>query len=65
MAWGGTVEAVRTLGELLALIGDGLGRDVMGRQSVKRLTRRGMEREYMVTVMGVGEGYGGLMAKVE
>ena len=37
----------------------------MGRQSVKRLMRRKMEGECMVTVMRVGEGYGGLMAKVE
>ena len=59
------VEAVRTLRLVLALIGDGLGRDVMGRQSLKRLMRRKMEGECMVTVMRFGEGYGGLMAKVE
>ena len=32
---------------------------------MKRLMRREMEGEYMVMVMGVGEGYGGLMAEVE
>lgn len=37
----------------------------MGRQSVKRPVRRKMEGECMVTVMGVGEGYGGLMAEVK
>ena len=38
----------------------------MGRQSVKRLMRRKMKGEYMVSVMEVGEEYdGSLRAKVE
>ena len=35
----------------------------MGRQSVKRLMRRRIEGECMVTVVGIGERYGGLMAR--
>ena len=37
----------------------------MGRQSVKRLMRRKMEGEYIVSVMEGGEQYGRLRAKVE